>query len=31
MHYDGPGNIPGGQAGGYGYDVRTGANTVVVS
>lgn len=30
MHYDGPGNIPGGQAAGYGYDVRTGANTVVV-
>ena len=22
MHYDGPGNVPGAPAGGYGYDIR---------
>jgi hypothetical protein len=23
LHYDGPGEVPGAVAGGYGYDVRT--------
>ena len=30
MHYEGPGDVPGSTGGGYGYDVRTSPNTVVV-
>ena len=30
MHYEGP-QIPGGTVGGYGYEVRTGPSTTVVS